>query len=81
MRIFDYNASAGLYPCKTVRRTSRLRYRRFDSVAEALRFAMEDMPSALLRGSGLEVEEARSDGQQMQRLYESEAYPLPRRSV
>ncbi len=79
MAIFDYSTGAGLYPCKTVKRTSRLRYRRFDSAAEALRFAIEDMPASLLRGSILEVEEARYDGQQMQRLYEADAYPLPRR--
>lgn len=79
MATFDYSASAGLYPCKTVKRTTRLRYQRFDSVAEALRFAIEDMPASLLRGSVLEVDEARYDGQQMQKLYEADAYPLPRR--
>ena len=55
----DYNASAGLYPCKTVKRTSHIRYRRFDTVAEALRFAIEDLPPSMLRGSILEVDEAR----------------------
>ncbi len=75
----DYNASAGLYPCKTVKRTSHLRYRRFDTVAEALRFAIEDMPPSMLQGSILEVDEARFGGQEMQWLYEAEAYPLARR--
>ncbi|QPB23386.1 hypothetical protein [Rhizobium sp. 007] len=79
MAPFDYSAAAGLYPCKTVRRTSHLRYKRFDSAAEALRFAIEDMPVSMLRGSVLEVEEARFDGQQMQTFYEADAYPLPRR--
>lgn len=79
MAPFDYSAAAGLYPCKTVRRTSHVRYKRFDSAAEALRFAIEDMPASMLRGSVLEVEEARFDGQQMQRFYEADAYPLPRR--
>jgi hypothetical protein len=81
MATFDYSAGAGLYPCKTVRRTSRLRYRRFESAAEALRFAIEDMPVAMLRGSVLEIDEARYDGQQMRRLYEADAYPLPRRGM
>jgi len=76
----DYTASAGLYPCKTVRRASRLRYKRFESVAEALRFAIEDMPSSMLRGCVLEVDEARFDGTQMQKLYDADSYPLPRRS-
>ncbi|MBB4278897.1 hypothetical protein [Rhizobium mongolense] len=79
MAPFDYSAAAGLYPCKTVRRTSHLRYKRFDSAAEALRFAIEDMPASMLRGSVLEVEEARFDGVQMQKFYEADAYPLSRR--
>lgn len=81
MATFDYSAGAGLYPCKTVRRTSRLRYKRFESAAEALRFAIEEMPVSMLRGSVLEVEEDRYDGQQMRRLYEAEAYPLQRRDT
>jgi hypothetical protein len=81
MAAFDYSAGAGLYPCKTVRRTSRLLYKRFESAAEALRFAIEDMPVAMLRGSVLEIDEARYDGQQMRRLYEADAYPLPRRGM
>ncbi|PCK80908.1 hypothetical protein [Rhizobium sophoriradicis] len=79
MTVFDYSAGAGLYPCKTIKRKSSLAYKRFDSVAESLRFAIEDMPASLLRGSVLEVEEARFDGLQMRKLYEAEAYPLTRR--
>ncbi|MBX5224819.1 MULTISPECIES: hypothetical protein [unclassified Rhizobium] len=79
MTVFDYSAGAGLYPCKTINRRGRLGYKRFDSVAEALRFAIEDMPASLLGGSVLEVEEARFDGLQMRKLYEAEAYPLTRR--
>lgn len=81
MRAFDYTAGAGLYPCKTVRRQSHLRYKRFESAAEALRFAIEDMPTSLLRGSVLEVEDFRLDGAQMRQLYDSESYPLPRRAA
>ena len=79
MTVFDYNAGAGLYQCKTINRRGSLGYKRFDSVAEALRFAIEDMPASLLRGSVLEVEEARFDGLQMRKLYEADAYPLTRR--
>jgi hypothetical protein len=75
---FDYNAEAGLYPCKTMGRATRVRYKRFASVAEALRFAIEGMPVSQLRGSILEVEEARYDGMQMRNLYEASDYPLPR---
>lgn len=81
MAAFDYSAGAGLYPCKSIKRRSRLRYKRFDSAAEALRFAIEEMPASLLRGSVLEVDEARFDGMQMRKLYEAEAYPLTRRKM
>ena len=52
MTVFDYNAGAGLYPCKTINRRGSLVYKRFDSVAEALRFAIEDMPASLCRAAG-----------------------------
>ncbi|MFN7024243.1 MAG: hypothetical protein ACK4QP_06920 [Pseudorhizobium sp.] len=81
MRAFNYSAGAGLYPCKTVRRQSHLRYKRFESAAEALRFAIEDMPSSLLRGSILEVDELRLDGVQMRQLYDAESFPLSRRAA
>jgi hypothetical protein len=40
---------------------------------------MEEMPSSFLRGSVLEVDEARFSGIQMQTLYEADEYPLTRR--
>jgi hypothetical protein len=76
----DYNASAGLYPCKTNKRTTRVRYRRFDTVAEAVRFAIEDMPDVQLRGCVLEVDETRFDGNGIRRLYDAQDYPLLRRA-
>lgn len=79
MAAFNYNAGAGLYPSKNRKRTTSLRYRRFDSVAEALRFAIEDMPASLLRGSVLEVDDARFNEMQMRVLYDAKEYPLPRR--
>ncbi|MCO5733104.1 hypothetical protein [Rhizobium sp. SSA_523] len=79
MAAFDYNAGAGLYPCKTSKRWSRPRYKRFDSAAEALRFAIEEMPASLLRGAVLEIDEARFDGLQIRKLYDADAYPLARR--
>ena len=80
MAVFDYNAGAGLYPCKTRRMRSRIQYQRFESAAEALRFAIEDMPAQLLRGSILEVDDARFDATQIRRLYDASDYPLARRS-
>jgi len=57
------------------------RYRRFDSAAEALRFAIEELPQQLLLGACLEVEEERFDRNEMRRLYDSAEFPLARRAA
>jgi hypothetical protein len=75
---FDYNAPAELFPGRTVHSRGRLKYRRFETAAEALQFAIEEMPSPVLLGAFLEVEEGRFGGQEMRSLYSSAAYPLRR---
>ena len=77
---FDYTDGAGVYAGKATRGRSGLRYRRFETAAEALRFAVEDMPGAQQRGSLLEVNEARFDHNQIRALYDAPDYPLSRRS-
>ena len=78
MDTVNYNAEAELFP---PRRWSFSRgpvdHKRFKSAAEAIRFAMEELPSELLFAY-LEVEEDRFDGSAIRQLYESEAYPLKR---
>jgi hypothetical protein len=77
---FDYAALAELYPTRTwKRRAGHLTYKRFEVAAEAVRFAMEELPSEFLLGTYLEVEEERFNGQQIRQLYESKDYPLPRK--
>ena len=79
MATVNFNAEAELFPPR--RRTfSRgpVGYKRFKSAAEAIRFAMEELPSELLLGAYLEVEEDRFDGSAIRQLYESDAYPLQR---
>jgi hypothetical protein len=79
MAIVNYNAEAELFPPRR-RSFSRgpIGYKRFKSAAEAIRFAMEELPPELLLGAYLEVEEDRFDGPAIRQLYESEAYPLQR---
>jgi hypothetical protein len=75
---FDYGAPAELYPSRIKKGRGRITYKRFDTAAEALRFAIEEIPSAVLLGAYLEVDEARFGVQEIRFLYESAGYPLKR---
>jgi hypothetical protein len=77
---FDYTALAELYPTRSYKyKAGSIKYKRFEVAAEAVRFAMEELPPEFLRGTYLEVEEQRFNGQQIRLLYESRDYPLPRK--
>ena len=76
---FDYGAAAEIYPSRA--RGSRrhpVGYKRFDSAAEALRFAIEQLPAEALVGAYLEIAEDRYDAREMRALYDAPGYPLPR---
>jgi Arc/MetJ-type ribon-helix-helix transcriptional regulator len=79
---FDYEAAAELFPARNRKFNRQLTgYRRFDSAAEALRYALEELPPKLLLGAWLQVDEERFDGTAMRRLYDSTAFPLTRRTA
>jgi hypothetical protein len=80
LRPFNFNTSAELFPA-AIRKKKRagFTYRRFGTAAEAVRFAIEELPTDSLNGAYLQVEEARFDQNGIRSLYESEAFPLPRR--
>ncbi|HUH76981.1 MAG TPA: hypothetical protein VLZ53_06440 [Devosia sp.] len=78
MNRIDYSAPAELFPGKNSKKTRKIGYKRFNSAAEALRFAVEDMPAILLRGAHLEVDEKRFDGTEIVDLYRADAFPLAR---
>ncbi len=79
---FDYASSAELFPTRSRKaRRTPMGYRRFDRAAEAIRFAIEELPPEMLLGAYLEVEEQRFDGAGIRRLYQSPDYPLARRAV
>jgi hypothetical protein len=79
---FDYEAEAELFPARSRKFNRQLgRYRRFDRAADALRFAIEELPPQLFLGAYLEVEEERFDSNEMRRLYDSADFPLARRAA
>ena len=78
---FDFDAPAELFPSRSSKGRDRFTYKRFDTAAEALRFAVEDISAPALLGAYLESEETRCGAQEIRHLYESVAYPLKRRTA
>jgi hypothetical protein len=82
MADFDYDAAAELFPTRRrLPRREPFGYKRFEQAAEAIRFAIEDLPPECLVGAFLEVDEQRYGSNDIRRLYESAEYPLARRGT
>ena len=90
MAAFDYTTKAELlptgsatelFPNRTRRGRQPIGYGRFARAADAIRFAIEELPPNLLLRAHLKVDEKQFDGDGMRRLYESAEYPLVRRAV
>src|SRR6201990_2195619 len=81
MAFFSFNTSAELFPA-AIRKQKRagFAYRRFGTAAEAVRFAIEELPADSLNGAYLQVEEARFDQNGIRTLYDSAEFPLGRRA-
>jgi hypothetical protein len=79
MARFEYDVPAEVY--STVGRGTRKRpvtYRRFVSSAEAIRFAIEQLPELMQRGAVMQVDDDRFELTQIRALYDDERYPLSR---
>lgn len=70
MLSFDYTAPAELFMTKAKSgRRQPITYRRFATAAEAIKFAIEEIPASLLVGVVLEVAEERFDHAAIRELY------------
>src|SRR5258705_11305280 len=79
---FDFGVEAELFPTRG-RKSKRAAfgYRRFARASEAVRFAIEQLPSHALAGAYLEGQGRRFDRNGIRPLYDNEAHHLPRRNV
>jgi hypothetical protein len=74
---FDYTRPAALFMKSPTGRGPPLGYRRFWSAAEAIRFAVENLPVTGMR-VWLEVGNEQLSEDCIRQLYDSADYPLPR---
>jgi Arc/MetJ-type ribon-helix-helix transcriptional regulator len=72
---FDHDAPAELFLAKRTKRR-REKYRRFATAAEAIRYAVEELPSLRSLGAWMQVGDERFNGDEIQRLDEASDYPL-----
>ena len=78
---FDYAAPAELFIGRTrgSSRGSPMKYLRFPTAAEAIKYAVESLDTAVLLSAALVVGEDRYDGAQIRELYDAARYPLSRK--
>ena len=80
MSRFDYTAPAELFVGKARGsvRGSPMRYLRFDTSAEAIKYAVEALGAAALIGAAMVVGDDRFEGAEIRTLYDGQLYPLKR---
>jgi Arc/MetJ-type ribon-helix-helix transcriptional regulator len=81
MSRFDFTAPGELFCSRSISMRSRVTYKRFASAAEAVRFAIEELPAEILRSTTLEVAERRLRGDEIRQVYQDPGYPLARKAA
>jgi len=79
METFDYSEPAEVFVGSSRFGKRSLAYRRFSSGAEAVRFAIEQQSADKLVATVVEADDLRFVAEEIRALYDSAAYPLPRR--
>ncbi|MGJ0504205.1 MAG: hypothetical protein ACR65X_10805 [Methylocystis sp.] len=78
----DYRTEAALFFCKAAKSNSKsLSFRRFAQASEAIRYAVEELTPKALASCSLEVDEQHFFGREIRPLYDSDDYPLRRRTA
>lgn len=75
MEKIDFGAPAELFPSRNRKIATKVKYRRFDKAADAIRFAVEELPEPLLLGAYIEIDERRLGHKDIRALYESDRFP------
>src|SRR5262249_12594039 len=78
---FNYRAPAELFPSRNRKSRQPVKYRRFDTAAHAIQFAMEELPAPALLGACIEIGQARLGHADIRELYESPDYPLKKQAM
>ncbi len=81
MNKFDYGRPAELFSVTSIGRQRRMGFRRFETAARAVAYAMEELDPKALAGAALEIDDERLDHQAMRRLYNHPDYPLSRKKT
>jgi hypothetical protein len=83
VEFFDFSSEAELFPARSQKHKRRVvGYRRFSHAADAIRFAVEELPPEQLVGAYLEVAEERYGGDEIRCLYDRPDFPRrPRATV
>jgi hypothetical protein len=78
---FNYSTEAELFPSRNRKsRRQPFGYRRFAQAADAIRFAIEELPIDSLLGACVEVDEEIYDSRGIRCLYDNAEYPIVRRA-
>lgn len=74
----QFSLPADVYVHRSKRRTGPVQFHKFGSLAEAVQYAIEAVPSVGLTGISIECGDERYEGNAIRALYESATYPLRR---
>lgn len=74
-KAFDFSVEAELFFAQRKYQRSAVGYRRFSYAAEAIRFAIEELPAGQLVGAFIEVDGERYGADKIRSLYDSTDFP------